>query len=538
MVPSTPYAGNHRTISRAAPVGGLNFRDPFAAMPPGDARKLTNVIPDVGGLRVRGGFKEWATNFADDLPVRSIHAYASQTYVTGSPGSTITTVPGKLFAATDDGLYDITDKTDAPAISQALAGTDRAGECHSTMLTNSAGAYLLVCSEVDGYIHYNGTVWDTTPGVTGVSEGDLVYPLVWKRRACFVERDSTSMWYLGTDLIAGAASEFDFGPLFKHGGYLSYLASWTIDAGEGIDDMLVAVSSSGDVLVYRGTNPSSDFALVGSWFIGQIPVGRRGHCQYGGDLLLLSLDGLMPVSFVTRGGSGLLQASNKEYSSKIRAALNTDMRSSLGNVGWGMFLHPTERILVVNIPDYSGVSEKQYVMSTTANSWCEFSNIPMLSFCLSYGYAFAGTEDGRVLQLFTGHQDDVLYDGTGGADITSIIQPAFEYFDAPVESKAVLMIRPLFISYTTPTVEVGISLDFNGTVYGLTDVMYPEVSEGALWDIGLWDSGLWSDEISQFYEWMDVVGEGVSVAAYIQLRTRSATTFLSVDYMLHVGGGL
>jgi hypothetical protein len=59
---------------------------------------------------------------------------------------------------------------------------------------------------------------------------------------------------------------------------------------------LVFVTDQGEVMVYRGTDPSSasTWALIGIWIVGA-PIGNRCLMKYGGDLLVLTLDGLDPA---------------------------------------------------------------------------------------------------------------------------------------------------------------------------------------------------------------------------------------------------
>ena len=52
--------------------------------------------------------------------------------------------------------------------------------------------------------------------------------------------------------VAGAASMFDLGQIFTEGGYLMAMATWTVDAGYGVDDLAVFITSEGEVAVYRG----------------------------------------------------------------------------------------------------------------------------------------------------------------------------------------------------------------------------------------------------------------------------------------------
>lgn len=526
-----------------APIGGINAADSIAAMGPQDAIILTNWIPDTYGVRVRKGYQEWATNF----PFATVDAVLS--YVgraTAFPGgaflSAPTAMPGFLFGCTKDGIYDITSSTNAPALSQALSGTAGAGQIQSTMLANTAGHYLLCCSEKDGYLYFDGTVWaiPTFGGgagqVSGHTPADFVQPLVFKKRAWFVQRDSTSAWYLAADAITGAATEFPFGSQFKKGGYLAFLAKWTIDAGEGIDDFLVAVSSMGDVVVYKGTDPASaaTFALVGTWNIGQIPVGRRCYAQLGGDLILISADGLFPISYVTRGGADQLLLSGQEYARKIRAPLAGDLGATFTTQGWDMLVHPKERVLCINVPNYSTRQNFQYCMSTSQKAWCYLQDIPVNCYGTTAGYAFAGTTDGRVLLIFSGFFDNLLLGATSGNGITGKIVPAFSDFGTPGMQKIFTMVRPTLQAVDIPNLQIGVNVNYELTDPTGTPSFAPSVQ--SLWDTGLWDAALWGGAVRTFQEWVGVGGVGFAGAAAFSTLTVGDTTLVSIDYMLEPGG--
>ena len=72
-----------------------------------------------------------------------------------------------------------------------------------------------------------------------------------------IENDTLSAWYLPVDSVGGAATEYDLSGIFRLGGYLLAGGTWTMDAGEGVDDYWIAVTSEGEVVVYQGTDPSS-----------------------------------------------------------------------------------------------------------------------------------------------------------------------------------------------------------------------------------------------------------------------------------------
>src|SRR2546429_6115858 len=73
--------------------------------------------------------------------------------------------------------------------------------------------------------------------------------------------------------------------------------TWTLDAGYGIDDHLVFITSNGEVVVWRLTDPTTPtgIAMIGLFQIGS-PVGQRCYVKYGGDLLIITQDGVVPLS--------------------------------------------------------------------------------------------------------------------------------------------------------------------------------------------------------------------------------------------------
>lgn len=532
--------------SKPPPIGGLNARDAIAAMPELDAVNLVNWVPDTYGVRSRKGFSEWAINFPSDKAVEAIMSYISATTVipSGAFLTAPTAMPGFLFAATNDGIYDVTSATDAPVLSQALSGADFAGWFSSETLANSAGTFLLACSEADGYFTFDGAAWlKRVAGagpteINGVDPADLVQVQIFKRRAWFVERDTTSAWYLPADAVAGTATEFNFGPQFRNGGSLAFLATWTIDAGDGVDDFLVAVSSMGDVAVYKGTDPASSttFGIVGTWNVGQIPVGRRAWTQYGGDLIIASADGLYPISYVTRGGAEFLQASSKEYTSKIRTPIGADLRATFTIRGWDIVVHPGERLMCVSVPNYSGRNSFQHAMSTSLNQWCSFSGIPTYCYGKSAGYVFAGTEDGRVLLVFNGYFDDVAYGASVGNGISGIIVPAFTNLDKPGLEKQVHMVRPTFQAVDQPGFLIGVSVNYElESPTGSPSFVTPTTS---LWDVALWDLGVWGGAQQVFSEWLGVEALGFAVSAAMVTEVVGDTTLVAIDYMWEPGGPL
>ena len=528
--------------SLKAPVGGFNTRDQASDMPESDAVSMVNWIPSPAGLVVRGGYQAWATIGPD--PVDSIFHYFSSTDVIPQTSLFLspTAVAGKLFAADKDGIYNVTSRGATPTTGIALSGAAKAGYVYTTMFSNIAGSFLIACSETDGYHLYDGITWSKITGVqvTGVDPADLCFPLAWKRKIWFVQQDSTNIWYLPTDQITGAAIKLDVGPLIKRGGKVEYIANWTIDAGEGIDDYLVIVATNGDVLVYKGSDPSSaaTFGLVGQWNIGQVPSGRRGFVQFGGDLLLLSTLGIQPVSFITRGGTSFLSTDKSDYTEKVQPTFSEESGASFNLVGWGLHVLARQNTLVATVPTYASVVNRQYVMNTITNSWGQSQGIPARCGCVATDYFFTGGADGKIYLSYYGEFDNVAVDGSGGNLITGTLQMAYTDLGLPGLVKSFKSARPVFVSKVRPAYSVKMLTNFSGGAAGAVPATAPTPA-GSPWGIAIWGTSVWGASMKEWRTWRDTPSRGAYYGSLIMAtELRGGSRLLGCDVSAQVGGPL
>jgi len=543
----TPRAKVQKIESIPAPIGGLNSRDALASMPPTDAYGLVNWIPRQYGVESRKGYSEWATGMAGS--VGSIMSYFSSSTTiptTTSFQTAPTSMPGKVFAATDAKIFDITSQGASPSSPVTLSGSANAGSFSYVNFSNSAGSWLLACSETDGYYTYDGATWVKVTmgaGATQVSVGDptkFCAVALWKRRVWFVEKSSARVWYLATDSIYGAAASLDLGPLLKTGGSIAYIANWTIDAGTGIDDMLVIVSENGDVIIYKGTDPSSasTFSLVGVWYVGEVPKGRNAFTSYGGDLLIVSNTGIFPVSYITRGGANILAAtSDGNYTSKIQNTFSSDISTTFNFFGWNVVVVPRENFMLITVPSTIANLYVQYAMNTATNMWTQFNGLPMTTVNVVANWVMFGTSDGRVCLYGVNYTDNNPLSGATGNPIVGQIQPAFTYFNRVADisqNKHFLMVRPTFLSSSEPGIAVQMNADFlPGAPLTTPGVPAPV---GYTWDSGIWDSAIWSGTQSAYKKWIGVEGFGFSGQVSYVTSVTAQTTFIANDYMIEPGG--
>lgn len=411
--------------------------------------------------------------------------------------------------------------------------------------TTAAGKFLLLCDEANGYYVYteNTSTWaQVTMGggagqVSGVDPTGFVFVTVWKNRVWLVNGDTTEAWYLDVNSIYGAATKFDFGAKMKQGGPLVGLWNWSYDGGSGMDTALVGVSGGGDVVIYQGTDPSSvdTFGLKGCWSLGAVPSGRRIATDYGGDLLLLSLLGAVPLSKLVIGNPSV---DRTIYSTaKIAPYFNGIARQFAQLHGWSIHIQPTDNALLVLVPQAEGSPTTQLAMAFVSRSWWLYRDLPMLSACTWEGDFYFGTADGRVCRNY-GYVDNVPRDpgtaGTTGDAIQWSLLTPYRNKGAPT-NKQVQMVRATFVSgETVPTHQA--TAKYNLDLSEPPAVVGGPTGDNNSWDIGLWDVALWQPGDAPAAPLRGASGMGREVAIAIRGNAVSKTTLIGIDVYFTEGG--
>ena len=390
--------------------------------------------------------------------------------------------------------------------------------------TGSGLTYLMAVNGTDTPRLYDGSTWSTT-AITGVTQANLIHVEAHKRRLWFVEKNTFNAWYLPVNSIAGAASLFDLSPNFTRGGSLMAMATWTLDGGYGMDDHAVFISTEGEVAVYRGTDPSTaaNWQLVGVYNQGS-PIGRRCYLKYGGDLLLLTRDGVMPLS------SSLVSSRTSQktaLSDKIQQSVAEAVVLYGASFGWEMELFPGQNMLLVNIPVAQGI-QQQFVMNTITGAWANFSGWPANCWCLHRDeiYFGANTYVGKAWKT----QAD------NGANIVAPALGAFNYFGSSSALKNWRLTRPLLAADGPIGVILGLVTDFDTTApQGVPSFA---ASGAGLWDVAQWDAALWGGTAVIKKEWQTVYGLGYCAAIYLIVTSNAAACTWPATDFVYEGGGI
>lgn len=501
-----------------APIGGWNTRDPLAAMRPQFALQLDNWWPTPANVQPRKGIADFVTGFAGT--VKSLLPYASRTGTF------------KLFAATDTGIFDAT----TAGVVGASVSTITDGRCLSTSIATTGNNFLFVVNGTDSLRYYDGTSWTTvasfaingggTLTTTGISNLN-----VFKRRLFFIEKSSMSFFYLPIDSIAGNVTRFPLGALFKRGGYLVAMGTWTVDGGEGQDDYAAFVTSEGQIAVYKGSDPDSatTWALQGVYDLAP-PLGFRCFHKFNGDLLYLSRSGLFPLSKALQSSSIFRTVA---ISDLIAPTFTDAARRLGGNFGWQVVTHLSSDMLLVNIPTAQYTEAQQYVMNTISGAWARFTGWNGTCFEVVNNTLYMGMA-GKVCRAFVGTSDF-------GGNVECYAKTAWQKFGPSLRMKQILMLRPILSINGTTSVSVAVDTDFNSsTAYG------PAVfntKSGSLWGSALWGpttgAGVWSGLATTKLDWLTVAtNPGYYAAVRLRVLAKDATVEWSATDVVYESGAI
>ncbi len=495
--------------SRSAPIGGINTRDPEDDMPELDAIRLINWIPDSGKLVTRPGQSSHGTGVGSG-DVETL-------VVWNGPASS------KLVAAGGGELYDASSAGAASGISSS------AGYGSNQWQTTNFNGRIFGVNGEDAPWDYDGTsLTSTSWSGSGLTITDLIGVTAFNERLYFVEKDSANFWYGSTGGVTGTLTKFSLGQIVERGGHLVAIGTWSRDGGFGLDDLIVFVMSSGEMLVYQGTDPGSlgSFWKQGSYMAAE-PIGRRCVTKVGGDLAVITKAGVLPVSLIMQGWTSDAINRKTQWGKYARGIRDAAALYS-GNWGWqASEVFPNGRIYF-NIPVVAASTYYQFVLNSMTGSWGEMHGVEARCRAVyNSEIYFGGT--GGVVWKHAGTTDD-------GSAINFNGKGAFTYLGSRERRKQFTAVRPVIRAAGTVNASVGLDVDFSDISLPANMESFTGDSTGSLWDADLWDVGVWADEPDTVADWVSAGGEGRNCAVRFEGSASVEIEWFSTDYMAKIGG--
>lgn len=281
-------------LSLPAPIHGANTRDPVSMVPQTQATYMADCYPTAAGIKLRPGYQTRVTGFP--AIVRSLMVYVQN-------NGTET-----MFAASGTAFYNA---SGSGAVGAAVVSGLTNSKWVSVNFTNSSGTSYLCCfNGVDAPRYWDNATWTavtgaSTPSITGLTTTTIAQGFVHQRRLWLVQTNSLKVWYLPADSVGGAAQALDLGGVAYKGGYVVAGGAWTVDAGDGLNDYWMVITSEGQLIVYQGVDPSSasTWLHVGTWNVSE-PTGRRCMSPFKSDVLITTRAGVVSAKETMQGNIG------------------------------------------------------------------------------------------------------------------------------------------------------------------------------------------------------------------------------------------
>lgn len=394
--------------------------------------------------------------------------------------------------------------------SSATAGTLKVGTITGTFQDNETITDAATGSATSNIP--SGTSAASAITITGVATAALSQVWSFKERLFFVEKGTQSVWYLPVESIGGAATEINLGSVFQRGGDVLFGATWSLDSGSGIDDVCVFVTTNGEVAVYEGTDPSSasTWALAGVYDIGP-PVNKHAFFKAGGDLALLTKDGIVSVSEAIRKDRAALQGVAVTY--PIEDAWQEAVAQSTASYPVNATLWPTRTMLLVGVPTTAGGTSVAYVANSKTGAWCRYTNWDVRCSAVSSDLLYFGSDDGIVYLAESGGDD-------AGVSYTGICVPKFVMKGS--ENKFLTRAHVLSRAPKKPTLRVkGLT---NYLVPAIAPPLTTDVSSGSTWGTGVWGTFVWGGGTDTYTwsQWKKINGRGFSVSLAVLVTSNNS----------------
>ena len=503
-----------RDFEIPAPIGGWNARDAIPDMKPTDARTLENFLVDARRIRPRPPSMTWATGLGG--PVETLMEFA--------PASGLS----RLFAAAPTAIFDVTALGAVGAAAQTGLSN---GRWQHVNFATSGGQYLYCVNGQDAPRHFNGSIWTSpviTPDAGTLSPNNFICVMSHMNRLWFIERSTLKVWYLDARAITGTAHAFDLGSLCPLGGEMMAMSTWTRDGGEGTDDYAVFVTSKGEAHIYAGVDPSSNttWGRVGRYMIPP-PIGRRCMYQLGAELVVLTVQGPVPLSRVM--GLSVASAKNTAITDKIAGAFSQAAMFSSGYFGWQIYEYPLANLLLVNVPVQERVAQQQFVFGTRSGAWSKFTGLNGGCWGSLGGVPFFGGNDDKVHRFDFGEGDD-------NQPILATYEHAFMDLGSSV-TKRFLAARPRLVAPPGYVPAVHIRTDFDESPIDF-DRTVAATSSGPKWDVTAWDTSPWGVDSVATQGWQSVEGVGSTVSVAFRLAVLADMSLNGMLLKYEPGGTL
>ena len=314
-------------------------------------------------------------------------------------------------------------------------------------------------------------------------------------RLFFADSKNLAIYYLPVEQKAGELKLLPLNSVFRRGGKIAAMYTWTLDGGAGMDDQLVIFSDHGECVIYSGTDPDTDFSLVGI-FRFDSPMSKQSVINFGGDLYVMTSTGLYALTKLIRAES---ERAGPMADKNVFSAFWERARLFRDSPGWGVLLEHHTGMAICNLPSGGG-RYVQMVRFMPNPIWASWSNLDAWSWQWLHDRIYYGDARGRVFSISKDHLSD------NGQPIIADLQLSWSSYKTPA-LKHWKMLLPYVITDGVPRPYLDVQVDYDTALpRNQPDVTTGNI--GAEWDVATWDEDYWAQSPRQRGQWQGVARLG------------------------------
>jgi hypothetical protein len=258
----------------------------------------------------------------------------------------------------------------------------------------------------------DGAAYITGPIGSKVQNGrSLCYVWKYRNRLLFIEVGSMNAWFLDINAVGGMLRQIPLAGSASRGGKLLFGASWSLDAGDGLDEKCIFCTDLGEVLIFSGTNPADagNWRQQGRYQLGA-PLGMNAHMQVGGDMMIATVDGIVPLSQAITKSTGQLELAM--LTRTIRPLWRAEVAEKRA-APWTVKQWEEYGAIFVAVPGGAPGQRHCLLANNVTGAWARFTNWDATCFIRMRGDMFFGTQDGAIMQADRAGYD-TLWDNFSG----------------------------------------------------------------------------------------------------------------------------
>lgn len=270
---------------------------------------------------------------------------------------------------------------------------------------NAMVAYIssqaVIVDGLDDPLLYNGTGFQTAVFTVSTDASPDTFDgiVAHHDRLFFWKTGNTLEFYYGdVGAVSGQLTRFPLDRLGNITGGIQSMISLTMNAGVDANDALAIITTTGDIAIYEGLDPSdSDQWRLSTRLKAVPPLSRFGMTRVGGDVWIMTTQGVVSMlDTISKGVLSLVNDVSRPIADEILDLV------AAGPADWQLHTAADGSQIIINY--YTAAKQRQFTWHTDSKAWST-ADVPARRFhnlALSTGFTTGNGRLGALVRTKTG----------------------------------------------------------------------------------------------------------------------------------------